>query len=483
MKFIGFGLITCAACAAVSTQTETFTTEIYSVARNSEYARSRRDAVREDRIARARTNSHRRSTAKKDRAAASRRRRGSQKKLSGPVGVVENDQWYLEALRDGRIDDGRERHGTGVPIWDWNELLYITDIRIGSNKQKIRSLLSISDSEMFIPSTSCTTTCTTSHHLYNASQSSTHISSKSVFERDYDFCSAFGNLTTDTITLAGLSIPKQQFGAVDSISRFTDPDWGNLEWDGLLGLLSHSAGSIANPFLNMIAKDLIPSPIFTLRLPRGDEELGSLTFGSVDDTLYQGALKTVPLIKPSSSFSSSSSSSSSYSKPQSNQYRIPLTSFSLSHSQPHTPLPSTAILSTTFPGISLPAELLLSLHTYLNMTYLSHDTPPSIPCPQRSSLPSIMLRLGAHAFELSPWEYTFEVDREDIGGRRCVSLFMENEYGHGREEAEGEVEESVVILGSGFLRNWVTVVDAGEGVVRFGKVKGGQVGVRGEYGG
>src|SRR4051794_33814641 len=148
-------------------------------------------------------------------------------------------------------------------------------MHVGSSKQKIRTLLSISVNDMFIPSTSCTKTCTPSHHLYNANLSSTHVSSSIVFERDYARCSASGNLTTDTITLAGLSIPKQQFGAVDSISRFTDPDWGNLEWDGLLGLAppsTNSSNATGNPFVNMIAQDLIPSPVFTLRLPRGDAE-------------------------------------------------------------------------------------------------------------------------------------------------------------------------------------------------------------------
>ncbi|PQE14643.1 vacuolar protease A protein [Rutstroemia sp. NJR-2017a BVV2] len=459
MKFIGFGLITCAACAAVSMQTTTYTTEIYSVARNSDYARARRAVAREDRIARERTNSHRRIESKKDRRAALRKieaRGSSQKKLGGTEGGVENYQWSFQASGDGREDEERERYGTGVPAWDWNELLYITDVQVGSSKQKFRTLLSISDSDMFIPSTSCTKTCTPSHHLYDASLSSTHVSSSTVFERDYASCSVSGNLTTDTITLAGVSIPNQQFGSVASISRFTDPDWGNLEWDGLLGLArssTNSSNATGNPFSNMIKRNLIPSPVFTLRLPRGDAESGVLTFGSVDHSLYEGTLKTIPLLKPSSS------------NPKSNHYRIPLTFFSLSRSKTHSPLPSSAILSSTFPGISLPSSLLFSLHAYLNMTRLSASVPPSIPCSQRSALPSITLNLGDHAFELSPWEYTLEVEREDLGGRRCVSLFMENEY------ADGGEGEDVMVLGSGFLRNWITVVDAGEGVVRFGKVK------------
>ncbi|PQE15636.1 vacuolar protease A protein [Rutstroemia sp. NJR-2017a BBW] len=457
MKFIGFGLITCAACAALSIQTTTYSTEIYSVARNSGYARGRRAAEREDQIAGERTNSHRRTERKNERRAALRKieaRGSSQKKLAEIEGEVENYQWSLEASDDGREDEESERYGTGVPTWDWNELLYTTDVQIGSSKQKLRTLLSISDSDMFIPSTSCTKTCTPSHHLYNASLSSTHVSSSSVFERDYAICSVSGTLATDKITLAGVSIPNQQFGSVSSISRFTDPDWGNLEWDGLLGLASpstNSSNATGNPFSNMITRNLIPSPVFTLRLPRGDAESGVLTFGSVDHSLYEGTLKTIPLLKSSSS----------------NHYRIPLTSFSLSRSQTHSPLPRSAILSSTFPGISLPSPLLFSLHTYLNMTRLSPSAsiPFSIPCSQRSALPSITLNLGDHAFELSPWEYTLEVEREDMGGRRCVSLFMENEF------ADGGEGENVVVLGSGFLRNWVTVVDAGEGVVRFGKVK------------
>lgn len=76
--------------------------------------------MREERIAKSRTNSHRISEVQKDRIRASRRNRRDevdQKRLKGPVGGVENDEEYLVPVGEGRFDDGRARYGSGVPEW------------------------------------------------------------------------------------------------------------------------------------------------------------------------------------------------------------------------------------------------------------------------------------------------------------------------------------------------------------------------------
>lgn len=63
---------------------------------------------------------------------------------------------------------------------------------------------------------------------------------------------------------------------------------------------------------------------------------------------------------------------------------------------------------------------------------------------------------------MTPYEYTLEVDRKDVGGHRCVSLFI------ARDEEEGGTRS--IILGSGFLRNWFGVFSLGEREVAFEKV-------------
>lgn len=152
---------------------------------------------------------------------------------------------------------------------------------------------------MFIPSTDCTGDLTChSHKLYNSSLSNTGKMSDTLLAVDYAHCSVFGNLASDTITLAGLTV-SQQFGAIDSVRRFADSDWGNMEWDGLLGLApssTHSPNSISNPFLNFQSQNLIPKSIFTLLLPQTPETPGVLTFGTINRTLYTEPLKLLPLL-------------------------------------------------------------------------------------------------------------------------------------------------------------------------------------------
>ncbi|KAA8567704.1 hypothetical protein EYC84_008176 [Monilinia fructicola] len=437
MRVSDLGII-CVACTATLIQAESFSTQIYSVARNSTYAQARRSAAREDKITRSRVNSHRKSEVKKARTRASRRfshDEGGQKRLKGPVGGVENDEGYLIAVEKGWIDDdddGRARYGSGVPEWDWNELLYVIDLEIGSPPQSSRALLSISDNDMFILSIDCTNT-------------------------------SFGNLISDTINLAGLTI-SQTFGAIDSIGWFTDPDWGNLEWDGLLGLApssTHSPNSISNPLLNLHSQDILLNQLFTLLLPQHPDTPGLLTFGSINHTLYTGPLKPLALLNHSSV---SKHSPASLPDLVTNRWQVPCTSLSIPGTSSSYNLRSyIALLETSYPGIGLPSSLVFSLHNYLGMEHRGFDIPASIPCSRRSTLPIITLHLGDHEFPLTAYEYTLEVEREDIGGHRCVSLFI------AREEEEEEGIKSI-ILGSGFLRNWFGVFNLGERQVAFGKV-------------
>ncbi|KAI9649204.1 hypothetical protein NHQ30_001772 [Ciborinia camelliae] len=459
MRISDFGLV-CVAWTATLIQAETFSTPIYSVARNSTYARMKRAAVREDMIARSRTNSHRNSEVKKGRTRVSRRGihdESGQKRLKGPVGSVENDEAYVATVREGSIGSARA-YGSGVLDWDWNELLYVIDLEVGSPSQSSRALLSISDNDMFLSSTDCTNTCK-SRQLYNSSLSSMQNMTDTLFEMDYARCSAFGNLTSDTITLAGLTI-SQQFGAIDSIKRFNDPDWGNLEWDGLVGLApssTHSPNLISNPFLNLHSQNMLPSPIFTLLLPRHPDTTGLLTFSTINHTLYTGPLKALPLINQTSTFLPDLVT---------DRWQIPCTSLSISGtSSSYNLRPYIALLETTYPGIGLPSSLVLSLHMYLKMEHRSFDTPPSIPCSRRDTLPTITLHLGGHEFPMTPYEYTLEVESEEMGGQRCVSLFIAMEE---EEEDEGDVKS--IILGSAFLRNWYTVFNLAKREVAFGKV-------------
>ncbi|TGO58228.1 hypothetical protein BCON_0057g00140 [Botryotinia convoluta] len=464
MKISDLGLV-CVACTATLIQAEIFSTPIYSVARNSTYAQAKRAAAREDRIARSRTNSHK-SEVKKERARVSRRVRHNedeQKRLKGPVGGVENDDEYLAALGEGKfLDDVRARYGSGVPEWDWNELVYVIDLEVGSPPQNPRALLSISDNDMFLPSVDCTNTCH-SHRLYDPSLSNTKTWIGTLFAMDYARCSAFGNLVSDTITFAGLTI-SQQFGAVESVGRFTDPDWGNLEWDGLFGLApssTHSPHSIPNPFINLRSQKLVQTPVFTLLLPKNPDTPGLLTFGTIDHTRYTGSLKLLPLLNHTIV---SQTRSTMLPDLITDRWQIPCKSLTISGtSSSYNLRPYIAILETSYPGIGLPSSLVTSLHAYLGMEFRGYDVPPSIPCSRRDSLPVITLRLGDHEFPLTAYEYTMEVDRTDIGGHRCVSLFMEME-----EEMEEDVKR--IVLGSGFLRNWFGVFNLKEREVAFGKV-------------
>lgn len=98
-----------------------------------------------------------------------------------------------------------------------------------------------------------------------------------------DGSSASGNVFTDNVTVAGITIPNQSVEAAEKLSESFLQDGGN---DGLLGLAwpsinTVSPNTVKTPVENMIDQKLIAEPLFTVKL--GHETQPSFySFGESD---------------------------------------------------------------------------------------------------------------------------------------------------------------------------------------------------------
>lgn len=106
-----------------------------------------------------------------------------------------------------------------------------------------------------------------------------------------------GILATDVVSVAGLIVEKQQFGAISQES----PDFYGLPVSGLMGLGFKSiASSGASPFIeNLVAEHYLNQNAFTFYLTRGLREGSVLTIGTIPNNHYTGEITYTPLISES----------------------------------------------------------------------------------------------------------------------------------------------------------------------------------------
>lgn len=123
-----------------------------------------------------------------------------------------------------------------------------------------------------------------SHTLYNPHKSNTARKDSGSWKISYgDGSSASGDVYTDVVTVAGVTVPNQAVECARHLSPTFLSDGGN---DGLLGLAWPSINTVQpRPVKtiveNMIEQNLIDKPLFTVKLTK--EKPGFYSFGASAD--------------------------------------------------------------------------------------------------------------------------------------------------------------------------------------------------------
>ena len=113
------------------------------------------------------------------------------------------------------------------------------------------------------------------HNIYNPQKSSSAKQEEGLsWNISYgDGSSASGNVFTDSVTVADITISTQSVEAAEKLSEDFLQDGSS---DGLLGLAWPSINtvtpnSVKTPVENMIEQKLIPEPLFTVKLGHGTQ--------------------------------------------------------------------------------------------------------------------------------------------------------------------------------------------------------------------
>lgn len=170
-----------------------------------------------------------------------------------------------------------------------------SEISIGTPPQSFKVVLDTGSSNLWVPSSECSSIACYLHTKYDSSSSSTYKKNGSEFEIRYGSGSLSGFVSNDVFQIGDLKVKNQDFAEATSEPGLA---FAFGRFDGIMGL-GHdtiSVNGIVPPFYNMLDQGLLDEPVFAFYL--GDtnaNQESEATFGGIDESHYTGKLTKLPL--------------------------------------------------------------------------------------------------------------------------------------------------------------------------------------------
>lgn len=351
------------------------------------------------------------------------------------MGVRPETNHIDEMFRDTSIMP--EKDGHPVPISNFLNAQYFSEIGIGSPPQTFKVVLDTGSSNLWVPSSSCGSIACYLHSKYDSSASSTYKKNGSSFDIAYGSGSLSGFVSKDTLKIGDLTVKGQDFAEATSEPGLA---FAFGKFDGILGLGydTISVNGIVPPFYNMLGSKLLDEPVFSFYLgdtnTEGDES--EVVFGGVNPDHYSGKITKIPLRRKA------------YWEVELNTIIFGSESADLENTG--------VILDTGTSLIALPSTLAELLNKEIGAKK-SFNGQYTVECTARDDLPDLTFTLSGHNFTITSFDYIMEVQGS------CISAIMGMDF----KAPVGPL----AILGDAFLRRWYSVYDLGDNSVGLAKAK------------
>jgi saccharopepsin len=323
-----------------------------------------------------------------------------------------------------------------VPVTNFLNAQYFSEISLGTPPQTFKVILDTGSSNLWVPSSECSSIACYLHTKYDSSASSTYKSNGSEFEIRYGSGSLSGFVSQDTFQIGDLKVKKQDFAEATSEPGLA---FAFGRFDGIMGLGYDriSVNGIVPPFYNMIDQKLLDEPVFAFYLGDTNEQEESVaTFGGIDESHYTGKLTKLPLRRKA-------------------YWEVDLDAITFGDETAE--MDNTGvILDTGTSLIALPSTIAELLNKEIGAKK-SYNGQYTVECEKRDSLPDLTFTLTGHNFTIGPNDYILEVQGS------CISSFMGMDF--------PEPVGPLAILGDAFLRRWYSVYDLGNDSVGLAKAK------------
>jgi len=337
-----------------------------------------------------------------------------------------------DIFRDTSIHSDK---GHDVPVENFLNAQYFSDIAIGTPPQEFKVILDTGSSNLWVPSSECGSIACYLHTKYDSSGSSTFKKNGSEFAIRYGSGSVEGYISQDVLQIGDLKIEHQDFGEATSEPGLA---FAFGRFDGILGLGydTISVNKIVPPFYNMIDQGLLDEPVFAFYLgdssKDGDESVA--TFGGVDKSHYTGKMVKIPLRRKA-------------------YWEVDLDAITFGKDSAE--LDNTGvILDTGTSLIILPSTLAELLNKEMGAKK-GFNGQYTVECDKRDSLPDMTFTLTGYNFTITAYDYILEVQGS------CISAFNGMDF--------PEPTGPLAILGDAFLRKWYSVYDLGNNAVGLAK--------------
>lgn len=338
------------------------------------------------------------------------------------------DRYAIHNQHDDQIHidgvSGTAEHG--LPLTNFLNAQYFATVSLGTPPQDFKVVLDTGSSNLWVPSSKCTSIACFLHAKYDSSSSSTYKQNGSSFEIRYGSGSLSGFVSSDTLDFAGLKIKDQLFaeateepGLAFAFGRF----------DGILGMGydTISVNHITPPFYELINQKLIDEKVFAFYLGDNNKDSGDggeAIFGGYDSSHYTGKITWLPVRRRG-------------------YWEVSLDAFTFGKQTLE--LDNTgAAIDTGTSLIALPSDLAELLNKEIGATK-SWNGAYTIDCAKVPTLPDITFHFSGHNFSLPASDYILETQGT------CISSFQ----GLDIPPPLGPIW----IIGDTFLRKYYSVYD------------------------
>ncbi|KAF9950106.1 Vacuolar protease A [Mortierella alpina] len=332
--------------------------------------------------------------------------------------------------------EGKPSHG--VPLSNYMNAQYYGEISIGTPPQTFKVVFDTGSSNLWVPSTHCSSIACFLHNKYNSAESSTFKANGTEFGIQYGSGSLEGIISNDRVEVGGVVIKRQDFG--ESVKE-PGLAFAFGKFDGIFGLGydTISVLGVVPPFYSLVNQKLIDEPIFGFHLANNDENNGAsggqMTLGGVDPNLYEGELQWHDVRRKA-------------------YWEISLNKIKLGNEEVE--LNAGGVIDTGSSLIVLNTELadMINMQIGAKKNWAGQYT---IECDQVAGLPTFSFFFGETEYQLEGEDYVLKA------GGSCVSGFMGMDF----PEAMGDLW----IVGDVFLRKYYSVYDLGKNRVGFAPAK------------
>jgi len=207
---------------------------------------------------------------------------------------------FTRDLVQSDINNLAVKYGGPVPIviTDYMNAQYYGPVSIGTPPQNFLVVYDTGSSNLWVPSSKCSITVPACdvHKKYNSEKSSTYVKNGEEFNITYGSGSMTGFLSQDTLLFGGLTVTKQVFTEATGLPGIS---FLAGKFDGILGLgfQSISVDNVVPPWYNIVAQNLVSTPVFSFWLSdnANSTDGGELMLGGIDANRYTGKITYVPL--------------------------------------------------------------------------------------------------------------------------------------------------------------------------------------------